>query len=234
MDFDDVDKLRKLQAQRLQEARILRGFKSGSAAAKRFHWVVVTYNKHEAGERGVGRAYRKYARAFRVSPAWLLGHIDERDSDVAGVPMMSEAAVGVWHETNVVPVGTRGAKKISIPARDDEMDDRFSVPVADASVNKSFPRGAYVICASLKGRPANRISDFVVGDVLYIERLRGELKEISLRRVSAIDDKTLTLSTHSSDAKVRQPDLTFPSSRPDEKIRLVGRVVGKYEDYSPS
>ena len=71
--------LRELQASRLREARQLRGFPSGSAAARRFGWGITTYNKHENGERGIGRAYLEYATTFKVNPAWLLGHSDERD-----------------------------------------------------------------------------------------------------------------------------------------------------------
>jgi hypothetical protein len=68
----DEDRLRALQADRLPEARQLRGFKSANGAAKSFGWSSA-YISHENGTRGIGRQYLEYALAFRVHEAWLLG-----------------------------------------------------------------------------------------------------------------------------------------------------------------
>jgi len=59
-------------AQRLELARIIRGFKTAKAAADFFNWPYVTYAQHESGERGIGRVSGRYAEAFRVSEGWLL------------------------------------------------------------------------------------------------------------------------------------------------------------------
>lgn len=60
------------QAARLVEARIARGFKSARAAATYFGWPYYTYIQHEQGTRGISKQAEKYAKAFRVSQAWLL------------------------------------------------------------------------------------------------------------------------------------------------------------------
>jgi|SRR5215813_3106822 len=73
-----MDSQRQLQAARLKQAREKRGFKSARAAALRFHWNPMMYTKHEAGERGIGRAVRKYASALGVDEAWLLGLKEDR------------------------------------------------------------------------------------------------------------------------------------------------------------
>jgi phage repressor protein C with HTH and peptisase S24 domain len=70
---------------RLLQARIAAGFESASAAAKRFGWPVSTYNSHENGQTSpVPRnKTKKYARAFKVKEAYLLGiddQINERQS----------------------------------------------------------------------------------------------------------------------------------------------------------
>jgi hypothetical protein len=70
--------LRKVQAERLREARKLRGFPTARAAQLRYGWSSA-YSSHENGTRGIGRAYREYARKFAVNPAWLLGHSEQRD-----------------------------------------------------------------------------------------------------------------------------------------------------------
>lgn len=59
-------------AKRLEKARTDRGFTSARAAAEFFGWSYDTYAQHENGTRGITRAAEKYAKAFRVSKAWLL------------------------------------------------------------------------------------------------------------------------------------------------------------------
>lgn len=59
-------------AKRLQIAREKRGFDSARAATDFFGWKYDTYIQHERGERGISRAAKQYAAAFRVSEGWLL------------------------------------------------------------------------------------------------------------------------------------------------------------------
>lgn len=60
-------------AQRLKRAREAAGFATATDAATRFRWKVPTYLGHENGSRGFrGQTAAKYAKAFRVSQAWLL------------------------------------------------------------------------------------------------------------------------------------------------------------------
>lgn len=58
---------------RLRQARERAGFESASAASRRFGWTHSTYASHENGQTPVPvKAAEKYAKAFRVSPAWIL------------------------------------------------------------------------------------------------------------------------------------------------------------------
>lgn len=60
------------QAERLRHARELRGFKTAKEASIRFGFNYNTYSQHERGQVGITRAAKDYARAYRVSEAWLL------------------------------------------------------------------------------------------------------------------------------------------------------------------
>lgn len=60
------------RAARLRLARAAANFASANAAASHFHWSVHTYTQHENGTRGLSRSAKKYAKAFKVSPSWLL------------------------------------------------------------------------------------------------------------------------------------------------------------------
>lgn len=49
------------------------GFASARSAALKFHWTPSTYSSHENGQTDVPpRAAAKYAKAFKVSRAWIL------------------------------------------------------------------------------------------------------------------------------------------------------------------
>lgn len=68
MTYDD----RPDAAKRLEQARIARGFKTAKEACTFFGWNYETYAQHENGTRGIVRASKKYAKAFRVREGWLL------------------------------------------------------------------------------------------------------------------------------------------------------------------
>ena len=56
-----------------QQARQRAGFENATDAARAFGWNENTYRSHENGERGLKKDIaEKYARAFRISAAWLL------------------------------------------------------------------------------------------------------------------------------------------------------------------
>lgn len=58
---------------RLRSAREAAGFETAADAARRFSWAVSTYRAHENGQNGMRDEHIvRYARAFRVSPSWLL------------------------------------------------------------------------------------------------------------------------------------------------------------------
>lgn len=74
---------------RLKAARIAAGYPTAAAAAARFGWPYPTYAQHEGGG-GLGRRAASYARAFRVSEAWLL------TGSGAGLSPESEELVAIY------------------------------------------------------------------------------------------------------------------------------------------
>lgn len=68
MEYDD----RPEPAKRLEQARVAKKFKTMKDAANFHGWSYETYQQHEKGTRGIGRAAEKYARAYDVSAGWLL------------------------------------------------------------------------------------------------------------------------------------------------------------------
>ena len=78
-------------ADRLQEARRRAGYDKPADAMREFGWKS-TYYQHEDGVRGFGRRIaERYARAFRVSPEWLMFGSGERDFRP---PLVGEVGAG--------------------------------------------------------------------------------------------------------------------------------------------
>jgi phage repressor protein C with HTH and peptisase S24 domain len=59
--------------ERLQKARAKAGYENATDAARAFGWNEITYRAHENGGRGLkAKVAEQYAKAFKVSAAWLL------------------------------------------------------------------------------------------------------------------------------------------------------------------
>lgn len=220
------------QAARIKEARIAAGFDSAAAAVRRFHWNEAAYRHHENGTRAATHEFSNYARAYKVSEAWLRCLTDDRGSGVRGARVIGQAALGVWHDEAVQPHDFE-EPIISVPVRETDLtaDSRFAIRVGDGSINKALPRDWYAICVPLMTEEPP-VRDFVVGDILYIERRNKQgFRERSLRRVSLANATKMHLSTHSTDAKLKH-DLIYPPVNA-ERVRLLGRMIGKYADYKP-
>ncbi|MDK4713014.1 S24 family peptidase [Rhizobium sp. CNPSo 4039] len=102
MEFDD----RPEPAKRLERARKARGFATAKEAAVFFSWNYDTYAQHENGTRGLSRAAETYAKAFRVSAAWLLtgegrgpGAENDAPAGLRRIKVAAHIQAGYWAET---------------------------------------------------------------------------------------------------------------------------------------
>lgn len=82
---------------RLQEARSLAGFKSPTEAARAYPHLLNqnTIISHENGNRPISkRSAEKYARAFGVSPGWILFEDEHEKTSATDVPVVSMVTAG--------------------------------------------------------------------------------------------------------------------------------------------
>lgn len=207
--------MKKAPSARLREARLMRGFASAADAARRFGWPVSTYRSDENGTRGLSSSdVMMYARAFGVAPEWLLGI--EKEPTTEGVPVIADAAVGVWRDKSLDEERNKNRRLILVP-RSGGVGMRFAVRVTDDSVNKLVPSGAFVVCTPWEaGHHLER------GRYVYIEHTRGDLVERSVRIVDG-SGESARLRTSSTHAK-------FANSLPatSDGVRIIGLVVGGY------
>lgn len=96
--------------ERLQKARIAAGYSSKSAAARRLNVTESAYRAHENGQNEFGvEAAISYAKAYNVSPAWLLlgGEHNRRPTDQIDIDVdrvdLNEAQSADSPITNINP-----------------------------------------------------------------------------------------------------------------------------------
>lgn len=210
-------------ADRLRQARQTR-YESAREAALDQGWTVSTYTSHENGTRGLRPDQaQRYARAFGVSVAWLLGLSTQYEAVAIGpgeLEIVGTAAAGVWHER---PLDGHLAivKRLQPKTAGAERMDKFRVRVGDNSVNKYIQAGEFAICERVN------LNELRVGALVAVERSRGDLVEVSIRQVAARNADKLTLVYASSEARLAGKVEVQPS---DDDLTIVGVVTGRYAD----
>jgi phage repressor protein C with HTH and peptisase S24 domain len=178
IDFPDTKWIMSDKAQRLREARIAAGYSSASSAAQAFGWGDAGYRHHENGTRDYDAdAARRYARAFKVKPGYLLG-LDARLADDTPIELGPRLSVqgaveaGMWREAWQWPADEwesfMGMPGLAWPAQ-----DRYGLRVEGESMNLIYPPGSVVECVKYR-------HDFVITSgrrvIVQRERIDGELE----------------------------------------------------------
>lgn len=130
--------------ERLQQARLRARYDEATDAARAFGWNENTYRSHENGMRGLKRdVAEKYARAFRVSPAWLLtgeGKAERNNS----VVVMGRIGAGAEIEPENEQVPPEGLYEIEAPFPVPE--DSIAFEVVGESMWPRYDPGDIIIC----------------------------------------------------------------------------------------
>lgn len=210
-------------ADRLRKARIARGFKSPTDAARHFGWSEVTYRAHENGTRGLRiDAARRYAKAFRVPLGELLGTGVGGSVPAENIPVMGNAAWGVWLDMAIAEVAS--GEEVHLPLIQDEDTPKRAIRVADDSVDKMIPAGYFAIYREID---AERIPDLPIGRLVMIKRRRGDLIERTLRIVTRHTSDAVVLASHSHNPRYAG-EIVIPYEKMTDAATIVGEVVGIY------
>lgn len=171
------------KSERLKTARAKAGFDSAADAARAFGWTESAYRHHENGTRGFGAdAAKKYGRAFKVKPGWLLGL--DNVSEVPPAPLNEDdrlvvngsVEAGVWRNSEYwnderafviegMPSPVPGAK-------------RFGLVVIGNSMDVFYEPGSVLDCVSIFSGGTKPKS----GDHVIVEHVRPDgLRELTVK-----------------------------------------------------
>jgi phage repressor protein C with HTH and peptisase S24 domain len=154
---DDEDNPRPEEAQRLVEARRRRGFSDAKAAAAYFGWNYTTYSQHERGERGLRRQVaERYAKAFRVSHAWLATGEGSLEDSSREVVIMGRIGAGARIEPDYEQVPPDGY--FSVESLVPIPPDAIGFEVVGDSMYPRYDEGDVIVCMR-DGVPIENIGD---------------------------------------------------------------------------
>lgn len=182
---------------RLQEARERRGFLSARAASEFFGWKYDSYAQHENGTRGIGRVAAKYAKAFRVSEAWLLTGEGKPGSDLI-VPHLSWVSAGAMMSDDVSDEAIGTIEVAGLPP-----GDWFALTVRGTSMDRISPPDSVIF--------VNRRDKQLVANACYVIDDGEGMATYKRYRPDPMRFEPVSTFTH---------DTLFPDNEPT----IVGRV----------
>ncbi len=214
-------------ADRLRKARIARGFRSPTEAARHFGWSEVTYRAHESGTRGLRiETAKRYAKAFRIPLGELLGTGASGSVATENVPVVGSAAWGVWLDMAIAETQTQD--EVPLPLLQDEDAPKRAIRIADESVDKMIPKGYFAIYREIA---PERIADLPIGRLVVVKRRHGGLVERTIRMVAKHTNDSVVLVPNSNDKRYAG-SLSISYEKMTDAATIVGEVVGIYGELS--
>ncbi|XAI96872.1 HTH-XRE domain containing protein [Synechococcus phage Ssp-JY40] len=211
--FDTSRIMSASQSERLKAAREKAGYKSAQAAAEAFGWGVAGYRHHENGTRGFGLdVAKKYGRAFKVKPGWLLGMDGVDDGPItdfqadAVLTVGAKVAAGIWREDEAeiemieidTPPIVPNAKRLGFIVEGRSMDEFYQpgtvLNCVSIHTNGIEPEeGDHVIVRRTKpdGLRELTVKEFHVRDGEFYLRPRSTLPDFQELRVGRPDENML-------------------------------------------
>lgn len=224
--------MRTIKGERLKAAREKAGFGSAAAAAQAFGWTESAYRHHENGTRQFGPdAAKRYGRAFKVKPGWLLG-LDGIDGAAPTAPdegnrlvINGSVEAGAWRtseqwndeRTFVI----EGMPSLVPGAR------RFGLVVVGRSMDEVYEPDTVLDCISIFDTDIKPQS----GDHVIVQCIRADgLRELTVKEYRE-DDGHYWLIPRTSKVELFKPiEFSGPDleHHDDSEIRVIAFVVAAY------
>jgi SOS-response transcriptional repressor LexA len=216
---------------RLREARKSAGYDSAQSAVDAFGWNAGAYRHHENGTRNFDVEWAKrYARAFKVNPGWLLA-IDQIRAAPKGqyqpteIELSGLVQAGVWRPAAPLPKSERYKVEVGPPPYPGA--ERFVVRLVGSSMDKVIPPESDLECL----RVAFGITEPVEGDIVIVERVNHDLIEMTCKRLASKGAEWVlraesTQPEFQEEIWIGAPD---PDSQDDSPIRVSGIVLRSFQ-----
>jgi phage repressor protein C with HTH and peptisase S24 domain len=207
----DIALMRQDMGERLRSARISAGFNSARSAAIKFGWTPSTYAAHENGQNEFDPERASiYAKAFKVSPGWLLTGEGEKASKAsAPAPTtgstVEELPAGKSFRFAKIDGQVQAGAFLAVEVFDDDLGEVISAPrdpqfpfarqiayqVKGDSMDQAKPKpmddGDYIICAAWEDLGMEPRDGLNV--VVQQTTADGQLRERSVKELRVFPDR---------------------------------------------
>lgn len=206
---------------------------SGSELARRVGTNRQNISDLRAGKAAMSQKWaERIAPLLKVKPSELIfgpgGSI--ADLTVLEVPVRGTVAAGRWLEHEKADLDLTGDYQVpALPSGYGRPSDQFAYKVEGLSMDKRrILPGDFVVCVPYYVARAAPTS----GDIVVIERTRGQLVERTVKELRIKDD-TISFISHSSDHRYNEPLMcahrgSLLQCDDGGVIEIVGYVVGRY------
>lgn len=225
--------------ERLRDARVKAGYETAADAARQFEWHPQNVRDHEADRRKISPDQaRRYARAYKITPTWLLYGDKATQSEelpfpeTGRLPIRFTVAAGAWEpveDWRDEPLGFEEAHRV--PAYDSF--PQWLERVVGDSYNKKIPDGSliHVVDAVALGYAPTH------GDTVVVCRRRAQkaFVERSVKEV-VLTPFGIELWPRSFNPKWDQPlNYTVGAKDGEEiEVEIVGKVIRSYQELEGS
>lgn len=220
-------------AKRLEQARIAAGFADAKSAATFFGWKYDTYAQHENGTRGINRAADRYARALKVSLAWLLTSegkgpfekthnegLTKSSAPVGYIKVGGKVAANTWMNVADMDFGYEDVEYVP-SVGNYPIDWQFALKIEGNCLNRIASHGDVLVCIDIIAAAL----EIEAGDLVVVERNRygGEMIERTAKRVRMTTDG-YELWPESTEPQHQTP-IKLTGALDGETVRIMGKVL---------
>ena len=189
-----TSKIAEEQGRRLTKARKAAKFKKPKDATDRLGWNYYSYYDHETGRNKLNNQAAKYAKAFKVSAAWLLTG-EGAEPEGPKIPVLGYAA-GSMTGFNIIQ--DEAIDYFRCPPALEDIEGAYAIYVRGKSMNPQFSEGD--LCFVHPHRQP------VKGDTVIIQQTNNHEPPIAfIKTYLKQTDTKLFASQHNPEAEIQYP-----------------------------
>ncbi len=192
-----------------------------------FGWPYDSYIQHENGNRGISRVAETYAKAYRVSPAWLLtgegkgpGEQHDAPPGLRRVTVAAHIQAGFWAES----WEWNDDEQYSVYIPDDPEYKPFRLFAAETrgpSMNKRYPERTVLVFTDAQ----EMMEEPIPGKRYIVERRRaGGEAEHTVKLLHRDEEGKYWLLPESDDPRFQAAISIDEGSNDDDTVTILGRV----------
>jgi len=150
-----------------------------------------------------------------------------RPIGLSTVKVVGSAAAGLWKEVSIIADHYHDLEDIPVVENPKYAGKlQYALLIEGNSINRAIPDGEYAICVAW----AELGTEPTTGQYVHVERSRGGLQEVTIKKIQIASDGHVQLWPDSTDPRFQTP-LDLSEIEEDTEITIRGLVIGSYRRF---